>query len=132
MRFYDTFNHVDAVPVSTTLCLHTISGPKFPSNLFPPIFMWSRKAKKKGHFKVMPGEANEPCILLPFSHNFYYNSNYHNLNSASSLFVLQLNCTSQSALTAIHVLVQRRNDLPISFFVSYTVSTQWTTMTTIF
>lgn len=131
MRFYDTFNHVDAAPISTTLCLYTISVPKLPSKLFPPIFMWSHKAKK-GNFKVMPGEANEPCILLPFSHNFYHNSNYHNLNSASSLFVLQLNCTSQSALTAIHVLVQRRNDLPNSFFVSYTVSTQWTTMTTIF
>lgn len=103
----------------------------FPANFFPPYSCGAIKQKKR-NFKVMPGEANEPCILLPFSHNFYHNSNYHNLNSASSLFVLQLNCTSQSALTAIHVLVQRRNDLPNSFFVSYTVSTQWTTMTTIF
>lgn len=129
MRFYDTFNHVDAAPISTTLCLYTISVPKLPSKLFPPYSCGAIK-QKKGNFKVMPGEANE--LLSPFSHNFYYNSNYHNLNAASSLFVLQLNCTSQSVLTAIHVLVQRRNDLPNSFFVSYTVSTQWTTMTTIF
>lgn len=64
MRFYDTFNHVDAVPVSTTLCLHTISGPKFPSNLFPPIFMWSRKAKKR--------DILRSCQVKPMNLAFCY------------------------------------------------------------
>lgn len=107
-------------------------GQNFPAIFFPPYLCGAVKQKKRDILRSCQVKPMNLAFCYLSVTIFYYNSNYHNLNSASSLFVLQLNCTSQSALTAIHVLVQRRNDLPISFFVSYTVSTQWTTMTTIF